>query len=50
MNDEEGCSDHTKSIVTLLPIPPQDSPITNLRIDPLTQEGDITIESIRLLR
>ena len=31
-------------------IPPQDSPIINLRIDPLTQEGDITIESIHLLR
>ena len=31
-------------------IPPQDSPITTLRIDPLTQEGNITIKSIHLFR
>lgn len=31
-------------------VPPQESPLTTLRFDPLTMVGDVRIESIRVLR
>jgi hypothetical protein len=36
--------------VYLVEIPPQDSPLTLFRLDPLTEQGTIRIESIRLVR
>ncbi len=36
--------------VYLVPIPALDSPLTMLRLDPLSSQGDLEINSIRLIR